>query len=126
MNSLIKEYSSSNSSEIKLAIKAHVNIIKEKEFCNKKLDFDLFEKVLGYVYKYHKKYINNISNIESILFTYGNPYGITYNEINWNPSISVLGILRLQKSINKEYKNMLQFYKIIQQQKEFDILNLKY
>ena len=125
MGSLIKEMYNLNSAEIKLAIKDHVTSIKEKEFYNKDLDFDLFEKVLGYIYRYHKTYINNISNIESILLRYGNPYGVIFNDFNWNPSISVLGILRLKQSIKTEYNNMLQFYKKIQQQEdEFEIINL--
>ena len=119
MGSVIKEMYNLNSAEIKSIIKDHVTSIKEKELYNKDLDFDLFEKVLGYVYRYHKTYINQICSIESILLRYGNPYGVLFNEFNWNPSISVLGILRLNQSIKQEYKNILYFYKTIQNVNEY-------
>lgn len=110
----------SNSDDIKYEIKMHVNAVKKQLIINKinivsRLDFNFFEMVLGYIYRYHKAYVNSNATILLILFTYGNPFGIVISlQCNINPSIEILNILQKDDRLIQDYNNMIRFYTIIQ------------
>ena len=109
-SALVESSSNANTEYIKSEIKLHVDSIKK--VIKKKLDFDFFENILGYIYRYHTTYINKNSTILSILLIYGNPYGVVYNGIN--DSMSVLHILKQDCRLEREYSIMKRFYKLIQ------------
>lgn len=118
----------SNSDDIKYEIKMHVNAVKKQLIINKinivsRLDFNFFEMVLGYIYRYHKAYVNSNATILLILFTYGNPFGIVIDKLessigqirpDINPSLSVLNILKKDVRLVQDYNNMIRFYTLIQ------------